>query len=66
MDEIIKAFDKLNKRQTYSQIALAADVSRNTILNVRRNPASARLSTLKKIFKAMGYRLELKLIPIKD
>ncbi len=61
MENIANVFDTLSKKQTYSQIADLAGVSRNTIRNVRNNPESTRLKTLRKIFKAMGYELVLTL-----
>lgn len=61
MENIKNVFETLNKKQTYSEIASIAGVSRNTIRNVRNEPDRARLCTLRKIFKAMGYELVLTL-----
>lgn len=65
METIRNVFDTLNKSkfksQTYTEIAERAGVSRNTIRNVRNEPERARLKTLRKIFKAMGYELVLSL-----
>ncbi len=61
MNELTNIFNKLNKSDTYTEIAQRAGVSRNTIRNVRIRPESARLGTLRKIFDAMGYDLILSL-----
>jgi DNA-binding phage protein len=66
MENIKNVFETLNKKQTYSEIAVLAGVSRNTIRNVRNEPEKARLKTLRKIFKAMGYELVLTLEKIKE
>ncbi len=61
MNEILEAFEKMTKTQTYTQIAAESGISRNTIYNVRQNPERATLRVLRKIVGAMGYRLTIKL-----
>jgi transcriptional regulator with XRE-family HTH domain len=53
------------KRQTYTEIAKLAGVSRNTIGNARKNPERATLGTLRKICRAMGYEIVLILVKSK-
>lgn len=61
MNEILEAFEKMTKNQTYTQIAAESGISRNTIYNVRHNPERATLRVLRKIVGAMGYHLIIKL-----
>jgi DNA-binding phage protein len=61
MDEILKAFDSMTKSETYTNVAIEAAVSRNTIYNVRQNPERATLGILRRIVEAMGYQLIIKL-----
>lgn len=59
MENINNIFETLNKQQTYSEIANLAEVSRNTVRNVRDAPENVTLKTLRKVFRAMGYDLIL-------
>jgi DNA-binding phage protein len=65
--EFMEVIEVLNqKRQTYTEIAAKARVSRNTVYNVRRNPERATLGTLRRIFRAMGYETQITLKKLKD
>ncbi|MCP4083190.1 MAG: hypothetical protein GY743_23455 [Planctomycetaceae bacterium] len=59
MDEIQNIFDNLNKRQSYSEIAERAGISRNTLLSVRTEPDKSSLRVLRRVATAMGYTLVL-------
>lgn len=61
MTEILEAFNKMTKSQTYTEMASISGISRNTIYNVRHNPEGTTLRTLRRIVGAMGYRLVIKL-----
>jgi DNA-binding phage protein len=61
MNEISEAFERMTKNQTYTEIARASGISRNTIYNVRNNPERVTLRVLRKIMSAMGYHLIIKL-----
>ena len=61
MKEVTKAFEEMTKDQTYTEIARASGISRNTIYNVRQNPERVTFRVLRKIVGAMGYRLIIRL-----
>jgi DNA-binding phage protein len=44
-------------RIPFTTLATRAGVSRNTIYNMRQNPDSAKIGTLRRVVEAMGYRL---------
>lgn len=66
MNEIKNIFETLNKRQSYSEIAEQAGVSRNTLLSVRTDPEKSSLRVLRKVALAMGYNLVLIFQKIED
>jgi DNA-binding phage protein len=61
MNEIQKTFQNMTKSQTYTELARLSGISRNTIYNVRKNPERATLGTIRKIFRAMGYEVVIRL-----
>jgi DNA-binding phage protein len=57
LNEMLNLLNLNDRRVSYTQIARKAQISRTTLLKIRRDPEGAQLGTLRAIFEAMGYEM---------